>query len=92
MSGFSRSGASTAAPGAAIPGYSYYFISGSTFQKPNILQSDRMAGLFLAMLVLTKGPGQTRAAALHRPSLFSTFQQVPRFFVFFVFGFRGVRS
>jgi putative transposase len=28
-------------------GYSCYFITASTFQKRNILQSDRIAGLFL---------------------------------------------
>jgi len=32
-------------------GYSCYFITASTFQKQNILQSDRMAGPFVDILL-----------------------------------------
>jgi putative transposase len=39
-----------AAPRRGNTGYSCYFITASTFQKRNILQSDRMAGLFLDVL------------------------------------------
>ncbi len=38
---------SMAAPRRGNTGYSCYFITASTFQKRNILQSDRMAGLFV---------------------------------------------
>jgi putative transposase len=40
-----------AAPRRGNTGYSCYFITASTFQKRNILQSDRMAGLFLDVLL-----------------------------------------
>jgi len=40
-----------AAPRRGNTGYSCYFITGSTFQKQNILQSDRMAGLFVNVLL-----------------------------------------
>ena len=36
-----------AAPRRGNTGYSCYFITASTFQKRNILQSDRMASLFV---------------------------------------------
>src|SRR5580692_10980016 len=39
-----------AAPRRGNTGYSCYFITASTFQKRNILQSDRMAGLFVNVL------------------------------------------
>jgi putative transposase len=39
-----------AAPRRGNTGYSCYFITASTFQKRNILQSERMAGLFLEVL------------------------------------------
>ena len=39
-----------AAPRRGNTGYSCYFITASTFQKRNILQSDRMAGLFIDVL------------------------------------------
>src|SRR5258708_22297516 len=40
-----------AAPRRGNTGYSCYFITASTFQKQNILQSDRMAGLFVDVLL-----------------------------------------
>jgi putative transposase len=40
-----------AAPRRGNTGYSCYFITASTFQKRNILQSDRMAGLFIDVLL-----------------------------------------
>ena len=40
-----------AAPRRGKTGYSCYFITGSTFQKQHILQSDRMAGLFVDVLL-----------------------------------------
>jgi REP element-mobilizing transposase RayT/catechol 2,3-dioxygenase-like lactoylglutathione lyase family enzyme len=40
-----------AAPHRGNTGYSCYFITASTFQKQNILQSDRMAGLFVDVLL-----------------------------------------
>ena len=40
-----------AAPPRGNTGYSCYFITASTFQKQNILQSDRMAGLFVDVLL-----------------------------------------
>jgi len=39
-----------AAPHRGNTGYDCYFITASTFQKRNILQSDRMAGLFVDVL------------------------------------------
>jgi putative transposase len=39
-----------AAPRRGNTGYSCYFITASTFQKRNILQSDRMAGLLVEVL------------------------------------------
>ncbi len=39
-----------AAPRRGNTGYSCYFITASTFQKRNILQSDRMASLFMDVL------------------------------------------
>jgi putative transposase len=39
-----------AAPRRGNTGYGCYFITASTFQKRNILQSDRMAGLFVSNL------------------------------------------
>jgi putative transposase len=39
-----------AAPRRGNTGYSCYFITASTFQKRNILQSDRMASLFVDVL------------------------------------------
>ena len=39
-----------AAPHRGNTGYSCYFITASTFQKRNILQSDRMAGLLVDVL------------------------------------------
>ncbi|MBA3916280.1 MAG: transposase [Acidobacteriales bacterium] len=41
-------------------GYSCYFITASTFQKRNILQSDRMAGLFLDVLLHYRAQGKYR--------------------------------
>jgi len=41
-----------AAPRRGNTGYSCYFITASTFRKQNILQSDRMAGLFVDVLLL----------------------------------------
>lgn len=40
-----------AAPRRGNTGYSCYFITASTFQKRNILQSDRMAGLCIDVLL-----------------------------------------
>jgi len=40
-----------AAPPRGNTGHSCYFITASTFQKQNLLQSDRMAGLFLEVLL-----------------------------------------
>jgi putative transposase len=40
-----------AAPRRGNTGYGCYFITASTFQKQNILQSDRMAGLFVDVLL-----------------------------------------
>ena len=40
-----------AAPRRGNTGYSCYFITASTFQKRNVLQSERMAGLFLDVLL-----------------------------------------
>ncbi len=40
-----------AAPRRGNTGYSCYFITASTFQKQPILQSDRMAGLFVDVLL-----------------------------------------
>ena len=42
---------SMAAPRRGNTGSSCYFITGSTFQKRNILQSERMAGLFVDALL-----------------------------------------
>ena len=39
-----------AAPHRGNTGHSCYFITASTFQKRNLLQSDRMAGLFVDVL------------------------------------------
>lgn len=51
MSGFLAAEVpSMAAPRRGNTGYSCYFITASTFQKRNILQSDRMAGLFVDVL------------------------------------------
>ena len=44
-----------AAPRRGYTGYSCYFITASTFQKRNILQSDRMAGLFVHVLFHYRG-------------------------------------
>jgi putative transposase len=40
-----------AAPRRGNTGHGCYFITASTFQKRNILQSDRMAGLFVDVLL-----------------------------------------
>ena len=40
-----------AAPPRGNTGYSCYFITASTFQKRNILQTDRMAGLLVNVLL-----------------------------------------
>ena len=40
-----------AAPPRGNTGHSCYFITASTFQKQNLLQSDRMASLFLEVLL-----------------------------------------
>jgi putative transposase len=40
-----------AAPRRGNTGYSCYFITASTFQKHNILQSEKMAGLFVDVLL-----------------------------------------
>src|SRR5438067_7648754 len=47
-----------AAPRRGSTGSSCYFITGSTFQKRNILQSDRMAGLFLDVLLHYRAGGK----------------------------------
>jgi len=44
-----------AAPRRGNTGYSCYFITASTFQKRNIFQSDRMAGLFVEVLFHYRG-------------------------------------
>ena len=44
-----------AAPRRGNTGSSCYFITASTFQKRNILQSDRMATLFLDVLLHYRG-------------------------------------
>lgn len=49
-----------AAPRRGNTGYSCYFITASTFQKRNILQSDRMAGLFLDVLLHYRARGKYR--------------------------------
>ena len=46
-----------AAPRRGNTGYSCYFITASTFQKRSILQSDRMAGLFLEVLLHYRARG-----------------------------------
>jgi putative transposase len=40
-----------AAPPRGNTGYSTYFITASTFQKQSLFQSDRMAGLFVEVLL-----------------------------------------
>src|SRR5258707_14028709 len=47
-----------AAPRRGNTGYSCYFITASTFQKRNILQSDRMAGLFVNVLLHYRREGK----------------------------------
>ena len=47
-----------AAPRRGNTGYSCYFITASTFQKRNILQSDRMAGLFVDVLLDYRARGK----------------------------------
>ncbi|HEV2464549.1 MAG TPA: transposase [Acidobacteriaceae bacterium] len=47
-----------AAPRRGNTGYSCYFITASTFQKRNILQSDRMAGLFVDVLLHYRSQGK----------------------------------
>ena len=47
-----------AAPRRGNTGSSCYFITGSTFQKRNILQSDRMAGLFVDVLLHYRAGGK----------------------------------
>jgi putative transposase len=47
-----------AAPRRGNTGYSCSFITASTFQKHNILQSDRMAGLFLDVLLHYRAGGK----------------------------------
>jgi REP element-mobilizing transposase RayT len=47
-----------AAPRRGNTGYGSYFITASTFQKRSILQSDRMAGLFLDVLVHYRAMGK----------------------------------
>jgi putative transposase len=49
---------SMAAPRRGNTGYSCYFITASTFEKRNILQSDRMAGLFLGVLLQYRERGK----------------------------------
>ena len=44
-----------AAPRRGNTGHSCYFITASTFQKRNILKSDRMAGLFVEVLFHYRG-------------------------------------
>ena len=47
-----------AAPRRGNTGSSCYFITGSTFQKRNILQSDRLAGLFHDVLLNYRARGK----------------------------------
>jgi len=47
-----------AAPRRGNTGYSCYFVTASTFQKYNILQSHRMAGLFVEVLFHYLGQGK----------------------------------
>jgi putative transposase len=47
-----------AAPRRGNTGYSCYFITASAFQKQNILQSDRMAGLFVDVLLRYRARGK----------------------------------
>jgi putative transposase len=47
-----------AAPRRGNTGYSSYFITASTFQKRNILQSDQMAGLFVDVLLHYRAQGK----------------------------------
>ncbi len=47
-----------AAPRRGNTGYGCYFITASTFQKRNILQSDRMAGLFVNVLLHYRRQGK----------------------------------
>jgi putative transposase len=47
-----------AAPRRGNTGYSCYFITASTFEKRNILQSDRMAGLFVGVLLHYRAQGR----------------------------------
>jgi putative transposase len=47
-----------AAPRRGNTGYSCYFITASTFQRRNILQSDRMAGLFVDVLFHYRAQGK----------------------------------
>ena len=47
-----------AAPRRCNTGYSCYFITASTFQKRNTLQSDRMAGLLLDVLLHYRRQGR----------------------------------
>jgi len=49
-----------AAPRRGNTGYSCYFITASTFQKNNILQSDRMASLFVDVLSHYRRQGKYR--------------------------------
>jgi putative transposase len=47
-----------AAPRRGNTGYSSYFITASTLQKRNILQSDQMAGLFVDVLLHYRAQGK----------------------------------
>jgi len=47
-----------AAPHRGNTGYSCYFITASTFQKQNILQSHRMAGMFVDVLLHYRARGK----------------------------------
>jgi putative transposase len=47
-----------AAPRRGNTGYSCYFITASTFEKRNILQSDRMAGRFVDVLLYYRAQGR----------------------------------
>ena len=49
---------SMAAPRRGNTGYSCYFITASAFQNRNILQCDRMAGLFLDVLLHYRARGK----------------------------------
>jgi len=51
MCGFQPLRCFVAAPHRGNTGYGCYFITASTFQKRNILQSDRMASLFVEVLL-----------------------------------------